>query len=150
MPQSLSNILVHIIFSTKLRKSIIASKIETELYAYLASILKNCDCSPIIIGGSEDHVHILCKLSKSRSISSVIEDIKKKSSKWIKTKGQEYMNFYWQSGYGSFSVGRSQIDALKKYIQNQKEHHRKKTFKDEFLEILKLYGIDYDERYLWD
>lgn len=150
MSQSLTNILVHIIFSTKLRKPIITSEIETELYAYLASILKDCDCSPIIIGGPGNHVHILCKLSKTRSISSVIEDIKKKSSKWTKTKGMEYSDFYWQNGYGSFSIGKSQINALKKYIQNQKDHHRKKTFKEEFLEILNRYGIEYDERYLWD
>ncbi len=150
MSQSLANILVHIIFSTKLRKPFITLEIETELYAYLASILKDCDCSPIIIGGLTNHVHILCKLSKSRSISSVIEDIKKKSSKWIKAKGAEYVDFYWQNGYGSFSIGKSQVNALKTYIQNQEEHHRKKTFKEEFLEILNRYDVEYEERYLWD
>ncbi len=150
MPQSLTNILVHIIFSTKIRAPLITSKIDTELYAYIASILKDCDCSPIIIGGPQDHVHILCKLSKTITISSIIEDIKKKSSKWVKTKGEEYKDFYWQSGYGSFSIGQSQVDALKQYIQNQKEHHKKRTFKEELLEILKRYEIKYDERYLWE
>ena len=150
MSQSLSNILVHIIFSTKLSKSFIAQAIKKELYRYMASILKDCECSPIIIGGIEDHVHVLCKLSKTRSMSSVIEDVKKKSSKWIKTRGIEYKNFYWQNGYGAFSIGESQVKTLKEYIQNQEEHHRKKSFKEEFLEILKRYGVEYDERYLWD
>ena len=150
MSQSLSNILVHIIFSTKLSKPFIAQSIKNELYSYMASILKDCDCSPIIIGGIEDHVHVLCKLSKTRSMSSVIEDVKKKSSKWIKTRGIEYKNFYWQNGYGAFSIGESQVKTLKEYIQDQEEHHRKKSFKEEFLEILNRYGVEHDERYLWD
>ena len=150
MSQSLSNILVHIIFSTKLSKPFIAQSIKNELYSYMASILKDCDCSPIIIGGIEDHVHVLCKLSKTRSMSSVIEDVKKKSSKWIKTRGIEYKNFYWQNGYGAFSIGESQVKTLKEYIQDQEEHHRKKSFKEEFREILNRIGVSYDERYLWD
>jgi REP-associated tyrosine transposase len=150
MSQSLSNILAHIIFSTKLSKPFIAQSIKNELYSYMASILKDCDCSPIIIGGIEDHVHVLCKLSKTRSMSSVIEDVKKKSSKWIKTRGIEYKNFYWQNGYGAFSIGESQVKTLKEYIQDQEEHHRKKSFKEEFREILNRYGVSYDERYLWD
>ena len=136
MSQSLSNILVHIIFSTKLSKPFIAQAIKKELYRYTASILKDCDCSPIIIGGIEDHVHVLCKLSKTRSMSSVIEDIKKKSSKWIKTKGVEYKDFYWQNRYGAFFIGKSRVNTLKEYILNQEEHHRKKTFKEEFFELL--------------
>ncbi len=94
MPQSLSNILVHIVISTKLSKPFIALTVKNELYRYMASILKDSDCSPIIIGGIEDHVHVLCKLSRTRSISSVIEDVKKKSSKWVKTRGIEYKDFY--------------------------------------------------------
>ncbi len=150
MPQSLSNILVHIVFSTKLSKPLIAKAIKKELYSYMATILKDCECSPIIIGGIEDHVHVLCKLSKTRSMSSVIEDVKKKFSKWIKGKSLEYKNFYWQNGYGVFSIGKSQVNTLKEYIQKQEEHHRKKSFKDEFLEILNRYEVEYDERYLWD
>jgi putative transposase len=148
MSQSLSNILVHIIFSTKLSKPFITQSIKNELYSYMASILKDCDCSPIIIGGIEDHVHVLCKLSKTRSMSSVIEDVKKKSSKWIKTRGIGYKNFYWQNGYGAFPIGESQVKTLKEYIQDQEEHHRKKSFKEEFREILNRYGVSYDERYL--
>jgi REP element-mobilizing transposase RayT len=150
MSQSLANILAHIIFSTKLSKPFITQAIKKELYSYMASILKDCDCSPIIIGGIEDHVHVLCKLSKTRSMSSVIENVKKKSSKWIKTKGVEYKDFYWQNGYGAFSIGQSQVNTLKGYIQSQEEHHQKKSFKEEFLEILNRYGVEYDERYLWD
>jgi putative transposase len=149
MPQSLSNILVHIIFSTKLSKPFIAQAIKKELYSYMTSILKDCACSPIIIGGMEDHVHVLCKLSKTRSMSSVVEDVKKKSSKWIKNKGVECKDFYWQNGYGAFSIGKSQVNTLKEYIQTQEDHHRKKSFKEEFLEILNRYGVEYEERYLW-
>ncbi len=150
MSQSLSNILVHIIFSTKLSKPFIVQAIKNELYSYMASILKDCDCPVIVIGGIEDHVHVLCKLSKTRSMSSVVEDVKKKSSKWIKTRGVEYKDFYWQNGYGAFSIGESQVDLLKGYIQKQEGHHQKKSFKEEFLEILNRYGVAYDERYLWD
>jgi REP element-mobilizing transposase RayT len=98
----------------------------------------------------EDHVHLLFRLGRKRSLAEIVEEVKKSSSKWIKTKGPQYKDFYWQSGYGAFSIGQSGIDALKAYIANQKEHHRKKTFQEEFREFLAKYQIEYDERYVWD
>jgi REP element-mobilizing transposase RayT len=150
MPQSLANLLVHIIFSTKDRQPFIKQNIEKQLYSYMASIFRECDSPAIIIGGTENHVHILFSLSKKYRLSKVIEDIKKSSSKWIKTKGLEYKKFYWQNGYGAFSIGASGKIATIKYIRNQKEHHRKKTFQEEFLKFLNKYQIKYDERYVWD
>lgn len=150
MPQSLANLLIHIIFSTKDRQLLIKRDIEGELYSYMAKIFKECDSSAIIIGGTENHVHILCSLSKKISLSKTIEDVKKSSSKWIKTKGQEYKDFFWQKGYGAFSIGQSGKDSLVDYIKNQKEHHKKKTFQEELLIFLDKYKVNYDERYLWD
>ncbi|MBF0274338.1 MAG: IS200/IS605 family transposase [Nitrospinae bacterium] len=150
MPQSLSKILVHIVFSTKSRRPFIKEPIQKELYAYMATILKGCESPAIIIGGVDDHVHILCRLSKSEKLFSVIEEVKKKSSKWIKTKGKEYEEFYWQKGYGAFSIGSSQVDDLKRYINNQKEHHSQRSFQDEYRGLLKRYDVEYNESYLWD
>jgi REP element-mobilizing transposase RayT len=150
MPQSLANLLVHIIFSTKDRMPFIKQDIEKQLYSYMASIFKECDSPAIIIGGTKNHVHILFSLSRKHCLSKVIEDVKKSSSKWIKTKGLEYKKFYWQNGYGAFSIGISGKMATASYIKNQKEHHRKKTFQEEFLKFLNKYQIKYDERYVWD
>ena len=150
MPQSLANLIVYIIFSTKDRMPFIKQNIEKQLYSYLASIFKECDSPAIIIGGTENHVHILFSLSRKHCLSNVIEDVKKSSSKWIKTKGLDYKKFYWQNGYGAFSIGTSGKIATVNYIKNQKEHHRKKTFQEEFLKFLNKYQIKYDERYVWD
>jgi REP element-mobilizing transposase RayT len=150
MPQSLARILVHIVFSTKHRQPLIKSEIENELFPYMASIFRAYESPAIIINGVEDHVHILCVLSRKMALSDLIEEVKKSSSKWIKTKGAAYKNFYWQNGYGAFSIGESNVEMLKAYIAKQKEHHRQKTFQDEFREFLKLYKIEYDEKYVWD
>jgi len=150
MSQSLSTILVHIVFSTKQRRLLIKPEIEKELHAYLATIFKDCNSPALIINGTSDHIHVLCQLAKTKTVSNVIEDVKKKSSKWIKSKGAEYEEFYWQNGYGAFSIGNSQVPAVRKYIEEQKEHHMKKSFQEELLEFLRLYEVQYDERYLWD
>jgi REP element-mobilizing transposase RayT len=150
MPQSLSRILVHIVFSTKHRQPLINPEIENELFPYMASIFHEYESPAIMINGAEDHVHILCVLSRKIALSDLIEKVKKSSSKWIKTKGAAYKNFYWQNGYGAFSIGESGVEALKKYIADQKEHHRKKTFQEELREFFKLYKIEYDEKYVWD
>jgi REP element-mobilizing transposase RayT len=150
MPQSLVKIYVHLTFSTKNRQPIIDPKIESELFPYMAKIFRENDSPSLTINGIEDHVHCLFLLSKKIPICDVVEEVKKSSSKWIKTKGVEYKNFYWQHGYGAFSVSQSGIEAVKNYIARQKIHHRKKTFKAEFVELLKKYEIDYDERYVWD
>ena len=150
MAHSFAAIYVHLIFSTKNRMPWIRPDIEEELNKYHAGILRNHDSPMIATGGTVDHVHILFRLGRQMDVAALVEHIKTGSSKWIKTKGPEYKDFYWQSGYGAFSIGQSGVDAVNKYIANQKEHHRKKTFQEEFLEFLERYHVDYDERYLWD
>ena len=150
MPQSLSSILVHLVFSTKLREPLISSEIEPELHAYIAVIFRACNSPSILIGGTEDHIHALFSLSRTSSLADTAEEIKKRSSKWIKTKGREFRHFHWQSGYGAFSIGQSNVPNLKRYIATQKEHHRRKTFQDEFRIFLKKYDVEYDEKYIWD
>ena len=150
MPQSLAQILLHISFSTKNREPFIQPDVENELYAYMAAICNNMGCHAHQISGISDHVHIACNLARTVAVCDLLEDVKKYSSKWIKTKGRIYHNFAWQAGYGAFSLGMSQLDTVKKYIGRQKEHHRKKTFQEEYLELLKKYNVKYDERYVWD
>jgi putative transposase len=150
MAQTLVSLLVHIIFSTKNRERIITPEVEPELFAYMGGILKNHESRLLDAGGTADHVHLLVSQSKNVSLSSLLKDIKKDSSSWIKTKGSQFRNFHWQDGYGAFSIGKSDVPELKKYIAGQKEHHRKQTFQEELIEFLKEYGIVYDERYLWN
>ena len=150
MGQSLSNVFVHITFSTKHRKKLIDKTIENDLFNYLGGICKGLDCNPIQIGGYRDHVHILCKLSKKITQIKLLEEVKKRSSKWIKTKDSKYSNFYWQDGYGIFSVNPSELEIVIQYIKNQEEQHKKKTFQDEFRAFLKKYKMEFDEQYVWD
>jgi len=150
MPQSLVKNYIHITFSTKYRYPFIDDKVKDELFGYLGGICKNLECNPIIVGGYRDHVHVLCLLSRKISLMKLIERIKANSSKWIKTKGIKYQNFYWQRGYGAFSVRHSQVDIVKSYILNQENHHMKKSYKDEYLVFLQENNIEYDERYVWD
>jgi REP element-mobilizing transposase RayT len=150
MPQSLAYNYSHIVFSTKYRYPFIDQEIEDELFQYIGGICKNLDFKPVKIGGYRDHIHILCVLSRKVTLMKFIEEIKSHSSKWMKTKGEKYKEFYWQRGYGSFSVNPSQIDVVVRYIENQAKHHQKKTFQEEYRTILKKYNVDYDERYLWD
>ncbi len=135
-------------FIRKTIKKFIREEIEDELYSYLGGILRNYKSIPIRIGGTSDHVHILCTLPRTMSPANLVEELKKSSSKWIKSKGPLYKNFYWQNGYGGFSVGWSQVDIVKNYIRNQKQHHRKVEFIDEYKKLLDEYGISYEEKYL--
>jgi REP element-mobilizing transposase RayT len=150
MPQSIAYNYLHITFSTKYREPLIDEAIEEELFKYIGGICKNLECNPIKVGGYRDHIHILCVLSRKIALMKLLEEIKSHSSKWIKTKGDQYKNFYWQRGYGSFSVNPAEIDVVVRYIENQAEHHKKKTFQDEYIAFLKKYNAEYDERYLWD
>ncbi|MGQ0761476.1 MAG: IS200/IS605 family transposase [Acidobacteriota bacterium] len=149
MSQTLVSLLAHVVFSTKNREPFITSEIESELFAYIGGILKNHESRLLDAGGTADHVHLLISQSKNVSLSALMKDLKKDSSSWIKTKGREFRNFHWQDGYGACSIGKSEIPELNKYIARQKEHHHKRTFKEELIEFLEEYGVAYDERYLW-
>ena len=150
MPQSLSAILIHLVFSTKNREPFITPAIETELHPYMAKIFRELKSPSLTIDGTSDHVHILFSLGRVIRVADLVEEVKTESSKWIKTKGREFRNFHWQRGYGAFSIGQSNVAALMRYIANQKQHHRRITFQDEYRKFLKSYGIEYDERYVWD
>lgn len=148
MPQSLVRNVVHLVFSTKNREPFINPDLRPRLFAYLAGTLHELGCLCIKVGGTADHVHILFGLAKTLSLSKVVEEIKKSSSKWAKENGEP--RFYWQSGYGAFSVSASNEEQVTKYIANQEEHHRERSFQDEFREFLRRHGIEWDERYVWD
>ena len=150
MSQSLSSILVHLVFSTKNREPFITPNIEAELHPYMAKIFRELKSPLLAIDGTSDHVHVLFSLARVTAVADVVEEVKTSTSKWIKTKGKEFRNFHWQRGYGAFSIGQSNVEILKGYIRNQKAHHRRVTFQDEYRKFLKSYGIDYDERYVWD
>src|SRR6266446_6959017 len=150
MSQSLAKILVHLIYSTKNREPLLKNNFRDELHRYTAGILKEWDSPAILINSVEDHIHLLFLLSKNHAVSKIVEEAKKGSSKWPKTKAATLANFHWQNGYGVFSVSQSGVEEVRKYIANQAEHHRKKTFQDEFREFLKRYEVAYDERYVWD
>ena len=146
----MAEVLVHLVFSTKERRCLIDPAIEEELHPYLATVCATCGCPTHRIGGTEDHVHILFSLSRTISVSDLVREVKAESSKWIKTKGTQYEPFAWQSGYGAFSIGQSQMDRVLRYIAGQKEHHKKRDFQAEFRAFLEKYQIEYDERYVWD
>jgi REP element-mobilizing transposase RayT len=150
MGQALVKNYLHIIFSTKNREPLIHPPVDAELHSYLGGICNNLDCQVIKVGGYTDHIHILCMLSKKVTIVKLIEELKSHSSKWIKTQGEGYENFYWQDGYGAYSVNPTNIDSVIFYITNQHEHHRRISFQDEYRALLKKYNVDYDEKYVWD
>ncbi len=151
MPQSLARVLVHIVFSTKSRQALlIERRVRAEMHAYLGGTCNELECPVITVGGTADHVHILCSLSRNVSLAQFIGDLKRSSSKWVKTKGRLLSKFSWQNGYGVFSVGQSQVEFVKGYIASQDDHHRKRTFQEEYREFLHRYQVEYDERYVWD
>jgi REP element-mobilizing transposase RayT len=148
MPQSLARILVHLVFSTKNREPFITNDHCEGTFEYLGGTLNGIECLPICIGGVADHVHLLFVLSRTMSISKVVEELKKESSKWGKEK--IHQSFYWQNGYSAFSVSPSNVEQVKKYIENQEQHHQTVSFQDEFRELLRRHEIEWDERYVWD
>ena len=151
MAQSLAKILLHTVFSTKERHPFLRDKpLREELHRYLGGILTNLDCQPLIIGGVEDHVHLLFTHPRTATVADVVKELKRISSGWLKAKAAELSDFAWQSGYGVFSIGQSQVDAVRFYIAGQEEHHRKVSFQDEFRRLLGRYDIAFDERYVWD
>jgi REP element-mobilizing transposase RayT len=151
MAQSLARVWIHLIFSTKNRFPFLSDqKMRKDMNAYLATMLREQDCEPVIVNGMEDHVHALFALSRTHSIASVVKEIKRTSSGLAKEWSLTLANFQWQGGYGAFSVSQSNLEEVVKYIESQEEHHKRVGFQDEYRAFLKAYGIDYDERYVWD
>ncbi len=151
MPQSLVKNLIHLVYSTKHRTPWIPENIQQSLFSYQAGIYKEWESPAIAIGGVEDHVHALIALSKNYALKKIVEEVKKGSSKWMKTPaGTGNKDFHWQSGYSAFSVSHSNVEKVQRYIQNQKEHHRQKTFQEELREFFERQGIPYEENYVWD
>lgn len=147
MPQSIVKILVHIVFSTKNRADLITPEIEPELFAYISGIIKNNGARLITGGGTANHVHFLTSMGRV-DVGELIGDVKRSSSLWLKKQGLE--NFYWQRGYGAFSIGQSQVPAVSRYIRDQKEHHKVQSYEDEFRALCRKYDVEFDERYCWD
>jgi putative transposase len=151
MPQSLVQIYVHVVFSTKDRQPILTDPdFRSRVYAYMVGICKNQDSPSLLIGGVADHVHLLLRLSKTHDLSGLIRDLKRDTTNWIKLERPTLHDFHWQQGYGAFSISPVHVDPLKIYIANQEEHHKKESFKDEFRRVCKLYDVPIDERYVWD
>ena len=147
MPQSLTKILVHIVFSTKDRTKLIPPGLEAELYRYIHGIVENKHARLIIVGGTANHIHLLVSIGRNE-ISQLIADIKRSTSSWMKKKGET--KFYWQRGYGAFSIGQSQVGQVSRYIENQKAHHSTQDYKDEFRALCHKYEVEIDERFVWD
>lgn len=151
MPQSLAQIYVHIAFSTKDRQPFLTDvAFRDRAHAYLAGICKNQKSPSIRVGGVEDHAHILCRLGKTMAVSDLVRELKRDSSSWIKTQRSDMKDFYWQEGYGAFSISPAHVDKTTGYVANQAEHHRRVSFQDEFRRLCRKYGVELDERYAWD
>ena len=151
MPQSLARVVIHVTFSTKHRVPFLKDlEVRAELHAYMAVVLQEIDCEPILVGGVEDHVHVLCNLSRTITLADLIERVKTAPSKWIKERGRRYEDFFWQSGYGAFSVSQSNVQQVRDYMAGQEEHHRHVSFEDEFRALCRKHGIKIDEGYVWE
>lgn len=148
MPQSLANVLVHLVFSTKDRTPYLTNDLRRQLFPYMGGVLRNIECPVLQIGGVEDHVHILLRISRTITLAQLVEKTKTSTSKWIKTKGP--IDFAWQAGYGAFSVGQGESDRVVRYIQGQEAHHRSVCFQDELRALFAEAGLVFDERYVWD
>ncbi|MCK5505377.1 MAG: IS200/IS605 family transposase [Thermodesulfovibrionia bacterium] len=150
MANTYTKILIHYVFSTKNRDKILTKELQNRLWPFMGGIARENNSKALAIGGVKDHVHLLVSLPAALSVAKLIQQIKGGSSKWVHDTFPESSNFKWQEGYGAFSIGVSQIDQTIAYINNQKEHYRKKMFKEEYISFLKKHEIEYDERYVWD
>ena len=151
MPQSLSAVYVHLVFSTKERRPFLRDRTTRgALHSYLGGISKQLDCPPIVIGGVEDHVHLLARFGRSITQAEWVKELKRVSNVWLKQRGHEYVDFAWQGGYASFSVSQSNLDQVKRYIANQEQHHRKIGFQDELRALLRKHQMEWEEKYIWD
>ena len=149
MAQSLASVLVHFVFATKNRQPWITEEFQPDVAAYIAGLFRNHDCPTLIVNAMPDHVHSLAALARTRSISDIMEAVKGISSGWIKTEDPRFRAFQWPGGHGAFSVSPSQKEVVRRYIANQREHHRRFSFEEEYRRLLERNGVPYDERYLW-
>lgn len=151
MPQSLARVVLHVIFSTKNRVPFLQDRNQrARLHAYLAGVCQSIGCDPILINGVADHVHLLCNLSRTVTIATFVEEVKKSSSKWLKDQGPAFRDFFWQAGYGAFSVSQSNVAQVRDYVARQEEHHSTISYQDEFRALCRKHGIELDEIYVWD
>ncbi|MBM3998090.1 MAG: IS200/IS605 family transposase [Planctomycetes bacterium] len=150
MPQSLTKLYAHLVFSTKYREPFLDERIRSRVHGYLATVIRDLDSPWVVVGGVVDHVPILFDMGKMVAPVKFVEQVKRESSKFVKTLGTPYTKFYWQRGYGMFSVGPMDRDQAEHYVRNQEEHHRRTTFQDEYRSMLTRYGIEFDEQYVWD
>lgn len=149
MSQSLSKIYLHIVFHVKNTSPTIEEEHWDRVHSYIGGLVNITGCHVLRVGGVENHVHVLLMFSKTETVAHVVEEMKRNSSRWIKTISPIYENFAWQGGYGAFSVSQSQVDTVMRYIENQREHHRKQSFQEEYLEFLRLHNIEFDEKYVF-
>ena len=151
MPQSLSAVYLHAVFSTKERRRFLREPmLQIRMHAYLGEVSRRLGCPSIIAGGTDDHIHQLIRFGRTITQADWIKEIKRTSSLWVKELDPRLCHFAWQAGYGFFSVSLSDLDTVRQYIASQEEHHRKISFQDEFREMLKQHGLEWDERYVWD
>jgi len=150
MPQSYSGLYIHLIFSTKNRANWISRDVQEPFHTHLGFNLKEVGCVPVIINSVADHVHVLFELSRTIAISDVVQQIKAKSSQWMKKQDQTLEGFAWQKGYGAFTVSMSQVETVSQYIMNQEEHHRRQSFQDEYRQFPIRHNIAFDEKYIWE
>ena len=151
MPQSLSRVLIHTVFSTKGREPIFQdARLRSELHAYLGGCACSLECLPIQVGGVSDHVHLLTTLARPLAVADLVKEVKRVSTGWLQERGGLFRQFHWQAGYGCFSVSESLVPQVVKYIETQEDHHRRITFQEEYRELLRRRGEKWDERYVWD
>src|SRR5437879_3571433 len=151
MPQSLAAVYIHLVFSTKDRRPLLRDKSTRDtLHSYLGGISKQLDCPPILVGGVEDHIHLLARFGRTITQAEWVKELKRVSNLWLKERGRDYADFEWQGGYADFSVSQSNLEQVKQYIANQEEHHRKIGFQDELRALLRKHEIEWDEKYVWD
>lgn len=150
MPQSLTKLYAHLIFGTRNRYPFLDEAIRERVHGYVATVIRSLDSPYVVVGGVADHVHVLFDMGKMRAPVEFVEQAKRESSKFVKTLGAKYRDFYWQRGYGMFSVSPTHLADTEKYVRTQEEHHRKRTFQEEFRGFMRRYGIEFDERYVWD
>ena len=151
MPQSLSCVYIHLVFSTKERRPFLRdSALRQSLHAYLGSVSKQLDCPPLIVGGVEDHVHLLCRFARTITQAEWVKEVKRVSHLWLKEQRRDFWDFQWQGGYADFGVSQSNLDQVTRYIAKQTEHHKKMTFQEELRALLRRHKVEWDERYAWD